>query len=41
MALMRFFHPLDLSVIDLGSHLTALALVVGVGALRATAALLP
>lgn len=40
-ALLRFFHPVDLAVIDLLSHFTALALVVGIGALRAPAALLP
>jgi hypothetical protein len=40
-AFMRFFHPVDLSVIDLASHLTALALVVGAGALRASVTLLP
>jgi hypothetical protein len=40
-AFMRFFHPVDLSVIDLASHFTAVALVVSAGALRASATLLP
>ncbi|MFM7065243.1 MAG: NrsF family protein [Gammaproteobacteria bacterium] len=40
-ALMGFFHPTDPTFIDLASHFAALALVVGCGAIRARAALLP